>query len=915
MVETRSSGAAKRSLSSTSTSSSPQSKRPKGTGEDVVAGLREDPPNRKEHAATSEDRQTSGDPEAAVPAMDRASAEKQADDLPEESSTGMFPSEGAEELTKLLPALDLPKNKGKVWPSKVSWAKLISQCSQNPHILVDGAVFTVGEDQKCHLRLMNMPVSKTLCRLKRVKYQGSSAAVLEICGSKGVVKVNGKEVKKNTKVTIVGGDEVIFSSKYAYIFQQLDYKKIIKSALPSSTGIPHSQERFWNIFPASNDDDDQSEHEPSNLPPSGNVSVPHPVPDSDLHSRKGNANHQNAVVTDEDKTTAAVPAELDGSMDVDAPFDADLAKTSSMNFEYRPLLRMLKKCRAELDLSYFDDHQGSHKDPDSQVVMPTTSRSETFKEDMKLGIHNPNDIEVSFENFPYYLSDTTKNVLLSCAYVHLECKEFSRYATEISSLNPRILLSGPTGSEIYQEILTKALAKQFNISLSKDCESIKDIGRNEKLSGFSKQRSATGAVQLRRPASSVEADIVGISSFNCQMMPKQESSTASSKSYTFKEGQLHSSGLPFEAQRGPSYGYRGKVMLAFEDNVSSKIGVRFDKKLAEGNDLGGLCEEDHGFFCTADLLRLECSGGEECERLAINELIEVVNEESKNGHLIVFLRDIEKSLGVLLIQYTSLKNKLESLPPGVLLVASHTQMDNRKEKSHPGGLLFTKFGSNQTALLDFAFPDSLGRLHERSKEIPKATKQLAKLFPNRVSVQIPQDETQLLDWKHQLERDVETLKAKSNIASIRSFLAHNGLDCNDLERICIKDQALTNESVDKIVGFALSYHLKHYKVETSKDVKLAISSDRLTACWEDEKIQESMKPCERTRALAEGSPAPRLLSGKDIRPFNMDDFKHAHEQVCASVSSESTNMNELQQWNELYGEGGSRKKKALSYFT
>ena len=25
-------------------------------------------------------------------------------------------------------------------------------------------------------------------------------------------------------------------------------------------------------------------------------------------------------------------------------------------------------------------------------------------------------------------------------------------------------------------------------------------------------------------------------------------------------------------------------------------------------------------------------------------------------------------------------------------------------QSHPGGLLFTKFGSNQTALLDLAFP-------------------------------------------------------------------------------------------------------------------------------------------------------------------------------------------------------------------
>lgn len=54
--------------------------------------------------------------------------------------------------------------------------------------------------------------------------------------------------------------------------------------------------------------------------------------------------------------------------------------------------------------------------------------------------------------------------------------------------------------------------------------------------------------------------------------------------------------------RGPNYGYRGKVLLAFEDNGSSKIGVRFDKKIPEGNDLGGLCEKEHGFFCTGDSL-------------------------------------------------------------------------------------------------------------------------------------------------------------------------------------------------------------------------------------------------------------------------------------------------------------------------
>lgn len=60
--------------------------------------------------------------------------------------------------------------------------------------------------------------------------------------------------------------------------------------------------------------------------------------------------------------------------------------------------------------------------------------------------------------------------------------------------------------------------------------------------------------------------------------------------------------FPFSAilSRGPTTGLQGKVLLAFEDNVSSKIGVRFDRPIVDGNDLGGLCEKDRGFFCTGN---------------------------------------------------------------------------------------------------------------------------------------------------------------------------------------------------------------------------------------------------------------------------------------------------------------------------
>ncbi|KAG4186963.1 hypothetical protein ERO13_A08G101080v2 [Gossypium hirsutum] len=755
-------------------------------------------------------------------------------------------------------------------------------------------------------------------------------------------------------------------------------------------------------------------------------------------------------------------------------------------------------------------------------------------------ILNPDNIDLSFENFPYYLSDTTKNVLIASTYVHLKCSKFAKYASDLPTMSPRILLSGPAGSEIYQETLVKALAKHFGAGLlvvdslllpggstSKDVDAVKETSRAEKVTVFAKRAAHPAALQQKRPTSSVEADITGGSSLGSQALPKQEVSTATSKNYTFKKGdrvKFVGSALPSgfsslePALRGPMIGFRGKVVLAFEENGSSKIGVRFDRSIPEGNDLGGLCEEDHGFFCSASSLRLECSGGDDVDKLAVNELFEVTLNESKSGPLILFVKDIEKSVAGNTDVYASLKSKVENLPANVVVIGSHTQMDSRKEKSHPGGLLFTKFGVNQTALLDLAFPDNFGKLHERSKETPKTMKQVTRLFPNKVTIQLPQDEVLLLDWKQQLERDAETLKAQSNTVSIRSILHQNGLDCPDLETLCIKDQTLTNESVGKVVGWALSHQFMYSSGVLLKDAKLVVSTesikygldilqgiqsesktlkkslkdvvtenefekklladvippsdigvsfddigalenvkDTLKELWfgEGEKYvkavfslaskiapsvifvdevdsmlgrrenpgeheamrkmknefmvnwdglrtkdkervlvlaatnrpfdldeavirrlprrlmvnlpdapnrekilrvilaKEELSPnvdleaianmtdgysgsdlknlcvtaahCpireilekekkERALAAAESRPLPSLYSSADIRSLKMDDFKYAHEQVCASVSSESTNMNELLQWNELYGEGGSRKKKQLSYF-
>ncbi|KAH7415516.1 hypothetical protein KP509_14G049600 [Ceratopteris richardii] len=286
---------------------------------------------------------------------------------------------------------------------------------------------------------------------------------------------------------------------------------------------------------------------------------------------------------------------------------------------------------------------------------------------------------------------------------------------------------------------------------------------------------------------------------------------------------------PFQSyicSRGPSVGARGKVVLTFEENPS-KVGVRFDKPIADGNNLGGICEDDHGFFCNAGELKLEGGYSEDLEKLVTDVLFEVVTDESKKQPTILFIKDVEKSVVGNFEYHTAFKTKLEKLESGIVVIGSHTMSDSRKEKSHPGGLVFTKFGSNQTTLLDLAFPDNFGRLHERNKELPKASKVLGKLFPNKVSIQPPQDESLLVEWKRQLERDVETLKSKANMMQLRSVLARNNVEVNGLSSIFIKDQALTNETAERIVGWGISDYLMKSKCPVIRNNKLILSSESI----------------------------------------------------------------------------------------
>ncbi|XP_028214938.1 uncharacterized protein LOC114396990 [Glycine soja] len=245
--------------------------------------------------------------------------------------------------------------------------------------------------------------------------------------------------------------------------------------------------------------------------------------------------------------------------------------------------------------------------------------------------------------------------------------------------NSRLILSGGdersdilydscVGSEIYQETLCKALAKHFGARLLiVDCLSLPGV------CFF----STSVQIFLCFYHSPLFTVLCVFMVFLWCIAHSYSKGVSISVMQTFiflsYSGKLrfYSSSILI---RGPSYGSRGKVLLAFEDNRSSKIGVRFDKSIPDGNDLGGLCEDDRRFFCSGN--SVDDSGGDDANKFFF------------------------------------------------------------------------------TGPKDASIPEEM------------TLKQLGRLFPNKVTIQLPQDEALLSDWKQQLERDIETMKVQSNIVSV-----------------------------------------------------------------------------------------------------------------------------------------------------
>ncbi|CAN1254148.1 Uncharacterized AAA domain-containing protein C24B10.10c [Linum perenne] len=265
---------------------------------------------------------------------------------------------------------------------------------------------------------------------------------------------------------------------------------------------------------------------------------------------------------------------------------------------------------------------------------------------------------VTFAEFPYYLSEQTRVLLTSAAYVHLKHAEVSKYTRNLSPASRTILLSGP--AETYQQMLVKALAHYFDAKLL-----LLDV------TDFSlKIQSKYGTTKD------------SVSSVGIMRSTSMERLSGFLESFSILPQDMESRGIMIRKSSIHFFGYRG---LEGSSNFPKL------RRNASASANMNLLASQSASANEAPLRRQTSLSFD--EKLLIQSLYKVLAYVSKSSPIVLYLRDVDKFLSRSQRIYNLFNKMLKKLSGSVLILGSRS-VDLENDNREPDDMLTLLFPYN-----------------------------------------------------------------------------------------------------------------------------------------------------------------------------------------------------------------------------
>eukprot|EP01018_Ginkgo_biloba_P036822 Gb_28174 [translate_table: standard] len=433
---------------------------------------------------------------------------------------------------------------------------------------------------------------------------------------------------------------------------------------------------------------------------------------------------------------------------------------------------------------------------------------ELMEQELALLVIDGKSSSVTFEEFPYYLSEQTKALLTSATFMHLKQAQFTKYTRNLTPASRAILLSGP--AEPYHQMLAKALAHFFEaklLLLDATDFSLKSLKVNFYLSLSANLIAEYAHLQLQRKyGGSTDSDSKSLSGSALERMSSLLESfsilPARSEPNICKSGTFWRQSSGVESKARSSEGTSN-----LQNSRSSS---------ASEPDLTRLASATTNSANQTSLKRANSWAFD--DKLLVRALHKVLVSVSRTSPVVLYLRNAERLMfrGP---QTYSLFCKMIKQLSGPIVILGSRMLDSSDKHNH-------------------------GEIDEK----------MALLFPYNIEINPPEDDTQHVSWKSKLEEDIKAIQFQDNrnhvseaeagtceprvptvvhdhhlmfLFTFQQVLAANDVECDDLGSVCFGDAVVLSNYIEEIVVSAISYHLMNTEEPNYRGGRLVISSKSL----------------------------------------------------------------------------------------